>query len=423
MNHLVAILFITLLSISGQIAKADKAALTAQIGAGFAGATPSAQHAAVETRDPRTNLPSPSEVIADRTSSGIIAQLTPDGRARGRLDGAESAWTYHTYFVDVHARTTLLTVKLDADIDLDLAIKYGSEIEHLGDKEQGGDWDYRDMRTANPTMVVINEPQPGRWYIDVFNALGANHSGNYRLTLAAQQVAYEEAPSTVFQPLSDEPRMPAPQEEPVFVGTWSVEARSRPAHPYGSPTSVTSTWVISLDDGQVLVDGLSDGTKITSIEYTQNALLFSLETLHLDGMTTIYAIFIDHNRAVGEYYAEHIFAGNKIAQSGTINMVRIHAEQFGAPGLPGLTPYAPPDAPERQSPGLFGPGLGLPPGELESPWHSPRTSQRSRADCLAQCQRDWYYGCRPTCILLRGAERRACSDDCLARRTSCERMC
>jgi len=51
-----------------------------------------------------------------------------------------------------------------ADADLDLFLKYGSEIVSLGDD---GDWDYRDIGTESRAAFSVPVPRPGRWDIDV----------------------------------------------------------------------------------------------------------------------------------------------------------------------------------------------------------------------------------------------------------------
>jgi hypothetical protein len=120
-----------------------------------------------------------------QTDSGVVGTLAVDASAHGRLDGVPDAVSYHTYHVDVPDGLARLTVELDADIDLDLAIKHGSEIRSYRDRADGGDWDHRDMDTANPTTVVVERPAAGRWFIDVFNALGDGHDGDYRLRLSS----------------------------------------------------------------------------------------------------------------------------------------------------------------------------------------------------------------------------------------------
>ncbi len=124
------------------------------------------------------------EVVAGTTTSAFIGALEPNGRARGRLDGAPEAFAYHTYVVELPPGTVRWVVELDADADLDLALKHGSEIRSYADRDRGGDWDHRDIATRNPTVVVVERPAAGRWYVDVVNALGAPRHGTYRLTVA-----------------------------------------------------------------------------------------------------------------------------------------------------------------------------------------------------------------------------------------------
>jgi len=51
------------------------------------------------------------------------------------------------------------------------------------DLQAGGDWLYRDS-SANPgAQFSIPNPQPGRWYIDVFNALGPGQTGHYNISV------------------------------------------------------------------------------------------------------------------------------------------------------------------------------------------------------------------------------------------------
>jgi hypothetical protein len=132
---------------------------------------------------PLPTPPAPAEVVAGETGTAFIGELPANGRARGRLDGMRDRVNYHTYVVQVPAGATRLALELDADVDLDIAVKHGSEIGSFADKDRGGDWDFRDIGTQNPTVVVIEQPRPGTWYVDVMNALGNGLNGNYVLTI------------------------------------------------------------------------------------------------------------------------------------------------------------------------------------------------------------------------------------------------
>jgi hypothetical protein len=126
----------------------------------------------------------PGSVTAPATGSALVGALAPDGVAQGTLVAEPGGVVYHTYWVDVPAGVARWTLTLDADTDLDLALKFGSEIGSYDDRDRGGDWDYRDWETGNPTVIVVEAPQAGRWYVDVFNALQAGARGSYRLSLA-----------------------------------------------------------------------------------------------------------------------------------------------------------------------------------------------------------------------------------------------
>lgn len=127
----------------------------------------------------------PGAVVAPTTGAALVGALAPDGSAEGTLIAAAGGAAFHTYWVDVPAGVARWTLTLDADADLDLALKFGSEIGSYEDRDRGGDWDYRDWDTVNPTVIVVERPAAGRWYVDVFNALQVGAGGRYRLTSSA----------------------------------------------------------------------------------------------------------------------------------------------------------------------------------------------------------------------------------------------
>jgi hypothetical protein len=125
------------------------------------------------------------EVVAPATDSGLIGPIAFGAAAIGSLAGQTGTWAYHTYVVDVPAGVRRLTFSLDADIDLDLVLKYGAEIRGYQDRDQGGDWDQRDLGHDNPTVLVLENPRAGRWFVDVVNGYGAGTTGSYRLAVSA----------------------------------------------------------------------------------------------------------------------------------------------------------------------------------------------------------------------------------------------
>lgn len=111
-------------------------------------------------------------------SSGLVGPVALGEQVRSELAGTSGTAAFHTYFVDVPAGATTLVVELAAEADLDLFLKYGSEIVSLGDD---GDWDYRDIETANRALLTVPAPQPGRWYVDVVWLDGGAATARYAL--------------------------------------------------------------------------------------------------------------------------------------------------------------------------------------------------------------------------------------------------
>lgn len=131
----------------------------------------------------QTPSTAPLELQAASERSGTVGTLVPGGRARGRLAGESGAVAYHTYVVEVPTGLARLVLELDADIDLDLAVKYGADIQSYAPRDQGGDWDHLDVGEQNPTVIAVEAPAAGRWYVDVIHALGTSNSGAYTLVV------------------------------------------------------------------------------------------------------------------------------------------------------------------------------------------------------------------------------------------------
>ncbi|MEZ4606174.1 MAG: hypothetical protein R2865_05035 [Deinococcales bacterium] len=104
---------------------------------------------------------------------------TLEGSLAGIVDGAQLSDLY----LQPRQKPQGFIVTLEADGDLDLVIKHGSEIESYNEQEEGGDWDYRDMSEANNARLRVDAPKPGLWYIDVVNAVNSETAFNYSLRL------------------------------------------------------------------------------------------------------------------------------------------------------------------------------------------------------------------------------------------------
>jgi hypothetical protein len=103
------------------------------------------------------------------SDSGFAGELRPGQVTTAELGGAEGAWAFHTYRIDVAPGTATLTIRLQADADLDLFLKFGSEIATYADD---GDWQYRDIEITNDATLSLRGPQAGTWFVDVAWAVG-----------------------------------------------------------------------------------------------------------------------------------------------------------------------------------------------------------------------------------------------------------
>jgi len=133
--------------------------------------------------DPLAPTQPTGTVMANTTQSAVVGALPLGQSAQGQLAGMADLASFHTYYVEVPVGTAQLTITMSADNDLDLAVKFGGEITSYADREAGGDWLYRDNSTNPSAQFSIPNPQPGRWYIDVFNALGPDQTGRYTITV------------------------------------------------------------------------------------------------------------------------------------------------------------------------------------------------------------------------------------------------
>jgi dipeptidyl aminopeptidase/acylaminoacyl peptidase len=118
-----------------------------------------------------------TEVRVPITTSGPAASLQPGRSAVGRLEGVEDAASFHTFVVDVPAGTESVTLRMTADLDLDMAARIGGEIDHYA---ADGNWHYRDVTTSPNVEFTIRSPETRIW-VDVFNLLGAGVTGSYTL--------------------------------------------------------------------------------------------------------------------------------------------------------------------------------------------------------------------------------------------------
>ncbi|MEO1133963.1 MAG: pre-peptidase C-terminal domain-containing protein [Cyanobacteria bacterium J06639_1] len=122
---------------------------------------------------------------APHSESGTIGRLAIGQSASGALRGAgnDPSSSYHTYTVTVPPNTPSLIVEMAADANLDLGVKYGSAIEEYG---MNADWDLGDDSQSSRARLVVPNPTPGTWYVDVINGMYTTDTVAYSLEVKAQ---------------------------------------------------------------------------------------------------------------------------------------------------------------------------------------------------------------------------------------------
>lgn len=98
-------------------------------------------------------------VLGATTHSTIVAR--PDPRTL----------SYHTYTVEVPEGTAELSIQVTSDDDINLAVKFGSEILGYAQPEEGGDADYLDFGPGRSPSYTYEEPRVGTIFIDIVNPL------------------------------------------------------------------------------------------------------------------------------------------------------------------------------------------------------------------------------------------------------------
>lgn len=156
-----------------------------------AGSTPAtaATNPASNPTTPPSNAPATPgtpPAAAAFTPTGIgpcdfctVGPITIGQSVEGAIGGSPDGANFHTYVVEVPAGTLTLVIELNADADVDLAAKYGSDITSWADD---GDWEYRDITEASGARFEIAMPTPGTWYIDVIDYYDSGVA-NYSLSV------------------------------------------------------------------------------------------------------------------------------------------------------------------------------------------------------------------------------------------------
>lgn len=312
----------------------------------------------------------PASLGVPTTGSMVVGALALDGVAHGALVAGGDGVAFHTFWFDVPAGVTRWTLTLDADVDLDLAAKAGAEIGTYADRDRGGDWDYRDIETRNPTVLAIDAPRAGRWYVDVFNALAPGTRGAYRLTsTVASTASAPTAPGALpgklgpAEPVAPPPSVPivtAPTSEPAIVGALPLEGIAQGAlvatsggnafHTYWVevPAGV-GRWTLHLEADADLDLAVKFGSEIQNYADRDRGGDWDARDIETADPTVI---AFDAPRA-GRWYVD-VFS---LLQPGTRASYRLTSTAGAAPSASAATPVAPvgPTGPALP-PAMAGPG-------------------------------------------------------------------
>lgn len=139
---------------------------------------------------------------------------------------------FQTYTIDVPADTSFLVIYLDGeDVDLDMAIKYGSEIT-----DYDGGADFVDQSPSPDAIYVLNNPPAGTYYVDVINYIGQD--SDYTLSANSSLPAGDTS-------------LTAETTEATTIGILAINAQATGAltSSGGSEYIQYHTYIISVPEG------------------------------------------------------------------------------------------------------------------------------------------------------------------------------
>jgi serine protease Do len=109
----------------------------------------------------------------------LVGPVSVGTTATNVIGGVSEMINFHTYSIEVPTGTPTLTIALTGDADIDMAAKFGGEIQSWGDD---GDWEYRDITETAGATFEISLPTPGTWYVDVIYYYDTG-TANYSLSV------------------------------------------------------------------------------------------------------------------------------------------------------------------------------------------------------------------------------------------------
>lgn len=114
----------------------------------------------------------PPEVRAQGLESGSYGEIAVGASRSATIATGNGSVVYHTYTTSVGPNTGQITIRVDGGgLDVDMAVKAGSEIESYDPVDEGGDYDFLDTSPGTEASYTYTNPDPGIIYIDVMNLL------------------------------------------------------------------------------------------------------------------------------------------------------------------------------------------------------------------------------------------------------------
>jgi hypothetical protein len=178
----------------------------------------------------------------------------------GTIKGAtEEFFSYHGYRVDVPANTSHLAIQVDSQgHDLDLAVKFGSELSSWDE----GEVDFSDFTEGTNPSYTVSNPPVGPLYFEVINPI-MGEPGNYSVTVATGATGAEAETTSTPEPHAPPPGN-APEPPP---GELLPSESPQPPGPEHSPETMEafqSPLSASIPDGWLVEESITlsspDGT-------------------------------------------------------------------------------------------------------------------------------------------------------------------
>lgn len=214
----------------------------------------------------------------------------------GTIKGAtQEFFSYHGYQVDVPANTSHLAIQVDSQgHDLDLAVKFGSELSSWDEAEV----DFSDFTEGTNPSYRVSNPPAGPLYFEVINPV-TGKPGSYSVTITTGATGAEaeitSTPEPHAPPPGDVPEPPPPGELPPSKAPQPLV----PEHFPETMQSFQSPLSVSIPDGWRVEESIT----LSSPDGSTNVIVSS-EPLDVPTTTQAYAETVEDRLANFPDYQE-----------------------------------------------------------------------------------------------------------------------